>query len=717
MSNVKTIRFILALLVAVALVPVAKSASGYYIGDREVPGPLPPNWWQMPALDTQIGLVYGNANGVDLLLDFAKPQLCRNQKVPLVVYVHGGWWVAGSRTGMVTSGYAAMYYQCGIAFASIDYRFTPAYQYRDIIGDCKLAIRYLRANADTLGIDPDKIAIWGGSAGGHLVSIMGTAGDSDGLEGPGYPGVSSRPQVVVNDCGIEDLTAPWDAVSDIVIGWFLGCQASTCPDKAKEASPAWQASPDDPPIMTLHGDHDPTVAYSQALALNKSLKNVGNNGAFICIVNGDHGFGPYTSGVTVTPDWVRQIYLRFYHILRYIEPGLLCDLNVDGFVNATDSSELDSLMGLEGINDGGAPTSPNWNTLADTYSDGKINYKDWQTFSKISALQPKFSLEIIPSTQDIGNVRIVIKNLGQLDIHNYKVTLSVPPQLTFKSSSESVAVNGQTLIYSSTLLPAWQSKTIDLVFKTTDSPTGEKLLQLTMKSDLSAPEDILPIQASAKISLPSLSLWLGSSMMRIKPGDKPILTATARNTSFAPVKNAKLWIGLPNELAFLASAPQGTKTGNKMIFDIGTMAPGSSVSFKITTQVAEGVDAGTLLINSGLSSDQTYNLANSTVLTVTNDIPGSNPELLIKWGGFDTKKSVAQLEKEITASISADKGTSPYTVTIDWGDGTVATSTIDGTSSGNFSHIYQSAAEFEVTVNCLDSAARSKLIKRRIIVI
>lgn len=713
----RILRFILALIVVTALVPVAKSASGYYIGGREVPGPLPPNWWQLPALDTQIGLVYGNANGVDLLLDFGKPQLCRNQKVPLVVYVHGGWWVGGSRTGMVTSGYAAMYYQCGIAFASIDYRFTPAYQYKDIIGDCKLAIRYLRANADALGIDPDRIAIWGGSAGGHLVSIMGTAGDSDGLEGPGYPGVSSRPQVVVNDCGIEDLTAPWDATSDMVIGWFLGCQASTCPDKAKEASPAWQATADDPPIMTLHGDHDPIVAYSQALALNKSLKNVGNKGAFICIVNGDHGFGPYTGGVTVTPDWVRQIYLRFYHILRYIEPGLFCDLNVDGIVNSTDSAELDSLLGLSGINDGGAPTSTTWNTQADTYSDGVINYKDWQTFSKVSALPPKFALEIIPSAQDIGDIRVQIKNLGQLDIRNYKVTLTVPPQLILKSSSVNLAVNGQTITYSDLILPAWQTKTLDLVFKTSNSPSIAKALQLTIKSELTAPEDILPIQASAKISLPSLSLLLGSSMMKAMSGEKPVLTAIARNTSFAPVKNAMLWISLPKELTCLTSTPQGTKTGNKLLLDIGTMSPGSSVSFKLTTQVAEGLESGSLIAEAGLSSDQTFDLADSCVLTITKDIPGSNPELLIKWDGIDTKTSATQAGKQITANVFVEGGTSPYSVTIDWSDNIIDKMTSNGSNPLKFSHTFQSSGECEVTVACVDSAARSKLIKRRIKVI
>lgn len=715
----RTLLFISVMVIA-TFIPVSNAAPPYYIGNRQVPGPLPPNFWTMPALDTQIGVIYGRAGTVNLLLDFAKPQLCRTQKVPLVVYVHGGWWVGGSRTGAINGGIARAFYQCGIAFASIDYRLTPAYKYKDIIGDCKLAIRFLRANADAFGIDPEKIAIWGGSAGGHLVSLMGTAGDNDGLEGPGYPGVSSRPSAVANDCGIQDLTAPWSTTSNTIIGWFLGCPPATCPDKAKEASPAWQASSDDPPILTLHGDHDPTVAYSQALALNKSLKNVGNKGAFVCVVNGNHGFGPYTAGVTVTPNGTRQAYLRFYHLIRYIEPGVFCDLNVDGQINANDSNELNNLLGIYGINNGGLPTTPLWNSQADIYSDGRIDYKDWQTFSKKSYLPPKFTIEIIPESAVIGSkdstwFKVEIKNLGQLDIRNYTVTFNYPNGLVFKNASDNVTDAGQSIIFTDSLLPAYQSKTLSLYFKLSDAlKVPETGITFDVKTTLTSILDTLPIDNSAAIGVPSLKMNLSASMMKVQAGDKPVLNVVAFNKSPYPVTNAKVWVDLPRGLEFVSSQPQGTKTGNKIVFDIGKINSGSSEFFKVTTTVAKDAQPGSYIVNSGLSSDQTYGIVDSSVLTVWQNIPGTVPQINASWLGIDTKTSQGKANEQIKVTVSVTEGTSPYQVWIDWGNGTKASANLDGNEAVAFENAYQSTGSYEVTIKCLDSASRSKITRRTI---
>lgn len=718
----KQFKFIVAILVAFTLTTPIYSAPPYYIGNRQVPGPLPPNFTTIPPLDVQIGVVYGRAGSVNLLLDFAKPQLCRTQKVPLVVYVHGGWWVGGSRTGVIYTGIARALYQCGIAFASIDYRLTPAYKYKDIIGDCKLAIRYLRANAATFGIDPDKIAIWGGSAGGHLVSLMGTAGDNDGLEGPGYPGVSSRPSAVVNDCGIEDLTTPWDGTSNTIIGWFLGCPPTTCPDKAKEASPSWQASSDDPPIMTLHGDHDPTVAYSQALALNKSLKKVGNKGAFICVVNGNHGFGPYTGGVTVTPNYTRQTWLRFFHLVRYIEPGVFCDLNVDGRINATDSTELDNLLGTYGINEGGTPTTPNWNTQADTYSDGKIDYKDWQTFSKTSYLPPKFTIEVKPdsptiSSKDSTCFRVELKNLGQLDIRDYSVAFSYPNGLTFIGSSQQAKVSGQTVIISDNLLPARQSKLISVCFRLSESLNiPETGMTLGVKAMLSSLSDTLPIDTASSVGIPALAMRVFTSMLKVQSGDRPVFTAIAYNRSPYAVTGARLWVDLPKGLEYQTSQPQGSFSGTKTFFDIETMNPGASEIFKVTASVGKGVQTGNLIVTSGLQSEQTWGIGDSCLVTVWEDIQGSIPQIAVNWSGIDTRSSTASLKDPVKAVITITEGTSPYIVSIDWGNGMKKSSEIRGNEKTVFENTYNSTGDYEVVIKCIDNASRSKITRRRIIV-
>ncbi|MEZ4813464.1 MAG: alpha/beta hydrolase, partial [Caldisericia bacterium] len=138
--------------------PRQAEAAGWHLGNREVPGPLPPYPWApwMP-LDVQRNINYGVHNGSNQLLDFAKPTLCRDQKVPLVIFVHGGWWVGGSKGNYIYNTTAKMFYQLGFAFASIDYRLSRVADHPETINDCKLAVRYFRANADLYGIDPDKI--------------------------------------------------------------------------------------------------------------------------------------------------------------------------------------------------------------------------------------------------------------------------------------------------------------------------------------------------------------------------------------------------------------------------------------------------------------------------------------------------------------------------------------------------------------------------------
>lgn len=718
---VKHYRLILTLVVMLCSIPSTSSAPPWLIGNRQVPGPLPPNFSAIPALDVQIGVVYGRAGSVNLLLDFAKPQFCRTQKVPLVVYVHGGWWVGGSRTGMIYTGIARALYQCGIAFASIDYRLTPAYKYKDIIGDCKLAIRYLRANAATFGIDPDKIAIWGGSAGGHLVSLMGTAGDNDGLEGPGYPGVSSKPSAVVNDCGIENLTTPWDATSNTIIGWFLGCQPATCPDKAKEASPSWQASSDDPPIMTLHGDHDPVVAYSQALALNKSLKNVANKGAFICVVNGNHGFGPYTGGVTVTPNSTRQAWLRFYHLVRYIEPDLLCDLNVDGRINTTDSTELNNLMGVFGINTGGMPTTPLWNTQADVYSDGRIDYKDWQTFSKKFPLTPKFTLEIQPQSQNIASkdsikFTVTIKNPGQLDIHDYKVEFSYPKGMEFVSASVAASA-GSVITVTDAVLLAGQTKSFDIFFKLSNTfsipQTGATF---DFGAVMTSVDDTLPIDSKTTITVPAISCTISASSSSVEGGDSVTFTVTVFNRSKYPVTNVNAWVDWTRELSFERSIPQGNLQGNKIIFNLGSLGAGGREVFKVTLKVAKDIDTNQLTIGCACISDQTHPMTDLSTVLVSKRIVGSLPEISAIWTGINTKTSTAKTGHPISLKVTITGGTSPYQVSVDWGNGNKITKQADSNGKAEFGNAYENSGKYQAVISVMDNVARQKVNKRLIIV-
>ncbi|MBO0881173.1 MAG: alpha/beta hydrolase, partial [Mycobacterium sp.] len=136
--------------------------------------------------------LYGNADGVELSLDLVLPQ--DKSAHPAAVWLFGGGWSDGSRTNGV-SYWCSLLAAHGIACAAVDYRLSGDAPFPAQIHDVKAAIRWLRANAEAYQIDPDRIGIWGHSAGGHLAALAALTGDLPELEGHcGTPGVSSRIQ-------------------------------------------------------------------------------------------------------------------------------------------------------------------------------------------------------------------------------------------------------------------------------------------------------------------------------------------------------------------------------------------------------------------------------------------------------------------------------------------------------------------------------------------
>ncbi|HEV3142992.1 MAG TPA: alpha/beta hydrolase, partial [Gemmataceae bacterium] len=123
---------------------------------------------------------------------------------PLIVWVHGGAWWAGSKDG----GIAPLpLLEKGYAIASINYRYSKQAIFPAQIEDCKAAVRFLRANAKKYHLDSDHVGVIGASAGGHLVALLGTTGDVKELEGDGLnKEFSSRVQAVVDVFGPADLT-------------------------------------------------------------------------------------------------------------------------------------------------------------------------------------------------------------------------------------------------------------------------------------------------------------------------------------------------------------------------------------------------------------------------------------------------------------------------------------------------------------------------------
>lgn len=237
---------------------------------------------------------YGRAGDRALYLDILRPEKPAEKPLPVIVFIHGGAWRAGNKAAGLPRlvPFVASGKYVGV---SVGYRLSDEAVWPAQIHDCKAAIRYLRANAEKLGIDPEKIGVWGPSAGGHLVALLGTSGGVEELEGDcGSPGQSSRVSCVVDFCGPSDFTRilrlPGGAAPEAVTA-LLGGPLEQKRAEAIAASPVTHATRDDPPFLIVHGTQDTTVPISQAEVLYQRLKQAGVDVTFVKIEGGGHGIG------------------------------------------------------------------------------------------------------------------------------------------------------------------------------------------------------------------------------------------------------------------------------------------------------------------------------------------------------------------------------------------------------------------------------------------
>ena len=164
----------------------------------------------------------------------------------------------------------------GYVVATVSYRLSDVAPFPAAVQDVKCAVRWLRANAERLHVDPDRIAMAGGSAGGHLSMMAGYVTDNPELEGTGgHPEVSSRVQAVVNLYGPTDLTTDFARDNDVVVKFLGGESYADKPELYRLASPNTHVSADDPPTLILHGSIDTVVPIDQAELLVDKLKEAG----------------------------------------------------------------------------------------------------------------------------------------------------------------------------------------------------------------------------------------------------------------------------------------------------------------------------------------------------------------------------------------------------------------------------------------------------------
>jgi acetyl esterase/lipase len=158
------------------------------------------------------------------------------------------------------------------------------------IEDSKCAIRFLRAKAKEYNLDPNRIGVWGGSAGGHLSALLGTSANVKKLEGAGgWSDQSSRVQAVCDFCGPTDFLL-WGDTAHPAVPKLLGGKVSEVKERAADASPVMHITKDVPPFLIVHGDKDNVVPLSQSEKLNDGLKKIGADVTLHVVAGGGHVF-------------------------------------------------------------------------------------------------------------------------------------------------------------------------------------------------------------------------------------------------------------------------------------------------------------------------------------------------------------------------------------------------------------------------------------------
>ena len=197
--------------------------------------------------------------------------------LPLLVYIHGGGWAKGDKKWFPGKGFTTH----GYVVASLNYRLSQDAVFPAQIEDCKAAIRFLRAHASEYKIQGDRVGVWGDSAGGHLVALLGTTGDIRDFDTGANLDQPSKVQCVVDWYGptdflhIGDKPDPARDTPGSAVGKLLGGTIRDNPDKARRASPIYYVNKDTAPFLIMHGDNDKAVPLQQSQIFEEALKKAG----------------------------------------------------------------------------------------------------------------------------------------------------------------------------------------------------------------------------------------------------------------------------------------------------------------------------------------------------------------------------------------------------------------------------------------------------------
>ncbi|HBH54270.1 MAG TPA: alpha/beta hydrolase [Planctomycetaceae bacterium] len=236
------------------------------------------------------GIEYSNPDNQHLQVNLARPK-SGDGPFPAVICIHGGGFRAGHRDGynnlclrLAERGYVAI---------TVSYRLAPKYQFPAAVHDVKAAVRWLRANAGKYKVDPQRIGVTGGSAGGHLAQFLGVTAGVRQFEGEGgHADQSSSVACVVNVYGPSDFTQSYGKSVDAaeVLPLFLGGNVEQARRRHILASPLYWVTPEAAPTLCIHGTEDKYVAHEQAVWLIDRLKAAEVPAELLTLPGAGHGF-------------------------------------------------------------------------------------------------------------------------------------------------------------------------------------------------------------------------------------------------------------------------------------------------------------------------------------------------------------------------------------------------------------------------------------------
>lgn len=279
--------------VLVVLTAVALAAAGCGAGPPALVG-------------TVTDVPYCDLGGGPQTMDVYSPTPPPAGPAPVVVDLHGGGWVGGDATlsaGSLDGRVEASVVGRGWVFVSVNYRLAPAARWPAQIEDAMCAVRYLRANAAALHVDPGRIGAMGASAGGQLASLLGLAGPQAGFDvGPDLDR-SGAVDAVVDEYGPSDLNAPsWaaSAVARQVTPQVFGVPAGPTSAVLAGASPVTYVAPGAPPFLVVQGQDDDVVLPAQSEELVRRLRAAGDAARLVMVGGAGHGLVP-VAGRQITP--------------------------------------------------------------------------------------------------------------------------------------------------------------------------------------------------------------------------------------------------------------------------------------------------------------------------------------------------------------------------------------------------------------------------------